>query len=138
MSLTSGDTFRAESIRAASACETIQSRMTDAPPPSRVPGEGMRNSKKVSAAMHISGRLSRIAAPSSGRLVLHFSGSRGTRRLEGPIAAEHADWSVPALVVFMANDVVFAAVTWNVYLRSRFAKEMATLHTLQPATAVAA
>ena len=54
------------------------------------------------------------------------------------IAAAHADWSVPALVVFMASYVVFAAITWNVYLRSRFAKEMATVHTLQPAAAAAA
>ncbi len=54
------------------------------------------------------------------------------------IAAEHADWSVPALVVFMASYIVFAGITWNVYLRSGFAKEMATLHTLQPATAAAA
>jgi NNP family nitrate/nitrite transporter-like MFS transporter len=33
------------------------------------------------------------------------------------VAAAHADWSVPALEVFLASYVVFAAVTWAVYLR---------------------
>jgi NNP family nitrate/nitrite transporter-like MFS transporter len=33
------------------------------------------------------------------------------------IAASHADWSVPALQVFLVSYVVFAAVTWVVYLR---------------------
>jgi len=33
------------------------------------------------------------------------------------VAAAHADWSVPALWVFLASYVVFAAVTWFVYLR---------------------
>ncbi len=33
------------------------------------------------------------------------------------VAAAHADWSVPALWVFLASYVVFAAVTWLVYLR---------------------
>jgi NNP family nitrate/nitrite transporter-like MFS transporter len=33
------------------------------------------------------------------------------------IAAANADWSVPALWVFMASYVVFAAVTWVVYIR---------------------
>ena len=33
------------------------------------------------------------------------------------VAAAHADWSVPALQVFLASYVVFAAVTWFVYLR---------------------
>jgi NNP family nitrate/nitrite transporter-like MFS transporter len=35
------------------------------------------------------------------------------------IAAAHADWSVPALQVFLASYVVFASVTWFVYLRRR-------------------
>jgi NNP family nitrate/nitrite transporter-like MFS transporter len=34
------------------------------------------------------------------------------------IAAAHADWSVPALQVFLGSYVVFAAVTWLVYIRS--------------------
>jgi len=33
------------------------------------------------------------------------------------VAAAHADWSVPALEVFLASYVVFAAVTWMAYLR---------------------
>jgi MFS transporter, NNP family, nitrate/nitrite transporter len=33
------------------------------------------------------------------------------------VAAAHADWSVPALRVFLASYVVFAGVTWFVYLR---------------------
>ena len=33
------------------------------------------------------------------------------------VAAAHSDWSVPALEVFLASYVVFAAVTWLVYLR---------------------
>jgi MFS transporter, NNP family, nitrate/nitrite transporter len=33
------------------------------------------------------------------------------------VAAAHADWSIPALWVFIAAYVVFAAVTWAVYLR---------------------
>ncbi|MGH9022205.1 MAG: MFS transporter, partial [Acidimicrobiia bacterium] len=37
------------------------------------------------------------------------------------IAAEHADWSVPALVVFLCSYIVFAGVTWFVYLRKHFA-----------------
>jgi MFS transporter, NNP family, nitrate/nitrite transporter len=34
------------------------------------------------------------------------------------VAAAHADWSVPALWVFVASYVFFAATTWFVYLRS--------------------
>jgi len=34
------------------------------------------------------------------------------------VAAAHSDWSVPALWVFIAFYVVFAATTWLVYLRS--------------------
>ncbi len=33
------------------------------------------------------------------------------------LAAEHADWSVPALQVFLVSYVVFAVTTWLVYLR---------------------
>jgi NNP family nitrate/nitrite transporter-like MFS transporter len=33
------------------------------------------------------------------------------------VAAAHADWSVPALQVFLGSYIVFAAVTWFVYLR---------------------
>src|SRR3954447_14960119 len=33
------------------------------------------------------------------------------------VAAAHANWSVPALWVFLVSYVVFAAVTWFVYLR---------------------
>jgi MFS transporter, NNP family, nitrate/nitrite transporter len=39
------------------------------------------------------------------------------------IAASHADWSVPALWVFLASYVVFAGVTWFVYLRRSVAIE---------------
>lgn len=34
------------------------------------------------------------------------------------VAAANADWSVPALQVFLGSYVVFAAVTWLVYIRS--------------------
>jgi NNP family nitrate/nitrite transporter-like MFS transporter len=33
------------------------------------------------------------------------------------VAASHADWSVPALQVFFASYLAFAAVTWIVYIR---------------------
>lgn len=33
------------------------------------------------------------------------------------VAAAHADWSVPALQVFLASYLVFAVVTWLVYVR---------------------
>ena len=39
------------------------------------------------------------------------------------IAASHADWSVPALWVFLGSYVVFAGVTWFVYLRRSVAIE---------------
>jgi len=35
------------------------------------------------------------------------------------VAAQHADWSVPALQVFLASYVIFAITTWFVYLRKR-------------------
>jgi MFS transporter, NNP family, nitrate/nitrite transporter len=35
------------------------------------------------------------------------------------VAAQHADWSIPALQVFLASYVVFAVTTWFVYLRKR-------------------
>jgi NNP family nitrate/nitrite transporter-like MFS transporter len=34
------------------------------------------------------------------------------------VAAAHSDWSVPALWVFLVSYVVFAGVTWLVYLRT--------------------
>ena len=37
------------------------------------------------------------------------------------VAAAHADWSVSALWVFFASYIVFAGVTWFVYLRTSFA-----------------
>ncbi len=40
-------------------------------------------------------------------------------------AAAHADWSVPALWVFLASYVVFAGVTWFTYLRRSPATEKA-------------
>ena len=39
------------------------------------------------------------------------------------VAAANADWSVPALWVFLASYVVFAAVTWFFYLRTSFATD---------------
>ncbi|MDX6680227.1 MAG: transporter, family, nitrate/nitrite transporter [Solirubrobacteraceae bacterium] len=39
------------------------------------------------------------------------------------IAAAHADWSVPALWVFLGSYVVFAGVTWFCYLRTSFATD---------------
>ncbi len=39
------------------------------------------------------------------------------------VAAAHADWSVPALWVFLGAYVVFAAVTWFCYLRTSFATD---------------
>jgi NNP family nitrate/nitrite transporter-like MFS transporter len=40
------------------------------------------------------------------------------------VAAAHADWSVPALWVFLGSYVVFAGVTWFVYLRTTFASRV--------------
>ena len=39
------------------------------------------------------------------------------------VAAAHADWSVPALWVFLVSYVVFAGVTWFVYMRENVATE---------------
>jgi NNP family nitrate/nitrite transporter-like MFS transporter len=39
------------------------------------------------------------------------------------VAAAHADWSVPALWVFLGSYIVFAGVTWAVYVRPSVAKE---------------
>ncbi|HEX9547227.1 MAG TPA: nitrate/nitrite transporter [Acidimicrobiales bacterium] len=39
------------------------------------------------------------------------------------VAATHSDWSVPALWVFLVSYVVFAGVTWFVYLRTNYAEE---------------
>ena len=41
------------------------------------------------------------------------------------VAASHADWSVPALWVFLGSYVVLAGVTWFVYLRTSDARETA-------------
>ena len=41
------------------------------------------------------------------------------------VAASHSDWSVPALWVFLVSYLVFAAVTWFVYLRRRLAVDRA-------------
>jgi NNP family nitrate/nitrite transporter-like MFS transporter len=37
------------------------------------------------------------------------------------VAAAHADWSIPALWVFLGSYIVFAGVTWFFYLRTSFA-----------------
>ncbi|MEO5679917.1 MAG: MFS transporter, partial [Acidimicrobiales bacterium] len=42
------------------------------------------------------------------------------------VAADHADWSVPALVVFLGSYVVLAGVTWFVFLRQPAAPTPAT------------
>jgi NNP family nitrate/nitrite transporter-like MFS transporter len=42
------------------------------------------------------------------------------------VAAAHSDWSVPALWVFLGSYLVFAAVTWAVYLRRTSTGETAT------------
>ena len=39
------------------------------------------------------------------------------------VAAANADWSIPALWVFLGAYVVFAAVTWFFYLRTSFATD---------------
>ncbi|HEX2119570.1 MAG TPA: hypothetical protein VHF91_10330, partial [Acidimicrobiales bacterium] len=39
------------------------------------------------------------------------------------VAAAHADWSTPALWVFLVSYVVFAGVTWFFYLRRNVATE---------------
>jgi NNP family nitrate/nitrite transporter-like MFS transporter len=39
------------------------------------------------------------------------------------VAQAHADWSIPALWVFLGAYVVFAAMTWFFYLRKSFAAE---------------
>jgi NNP family nitrate/nitrite transporter-like MFS transporter len=39
------------------------------------------------------------------------------------VAAAHSNWSVPALWVFLVSYVVFAGVTWAVYLRTNYAEE---------------
>ena len=40
-----------------------------------------------------------------------------TPALKVKVAAAHADWSIPALRVFLISYVVFAATTWLVYMR---------------------
>jgi MFS transporter, NNP family, nitrate/nitrite transporter len=51
------------------------------------------------------------------------SGERAPRRRADKlqIAQAHADWSVPALWVFLGAYVVFAGMTWFFYLRRSFA-----------------
>ena len=39
------------------------------------------------------------------------------------VAQAHADWSIPALWVFLGAYVVFAAMTWFFYLRKSFATD---------------
>jgi NNP family nitrate/nitrite transporter-like MFS transporter len=39
------------------------------------------------------------------------------------VAAAHSDWSVPALWVFLGSYIVFAGVTWLVYVRLSFASQ---------------
>ncbi|MGI9080018.1 MAG: MFS transporter [Acidimicrobiales bacterium] len=39
------------------------------------------------------------------------------------VAASHSDWSIPALWVFLGSYLVFAAVTWAVYMRKGSADE---------------
>jgi NNP family nitrate/nitrite transporter-like MFS transporter len=41
------------------------------------------------------------------------------------VAAAHSDWSVPALWVFLGSYLVFAAVTYAVYMRKSSADETA-------------
>ncbi len=41
------------------------------------------------------------------------------------VAADHADWAVPALMVFLVSYIVFAGLTWSVYLRGAMASEIA-------------
>lgn len=47
----------------------------------------------------------------------------GTPAEKVAVAAANADWSVPALWVFLVSYVVFASVTWFVYLRRSFATQ---------------
>ncbi len=51
------------------------------------------------------------------------------------VAAANADWSVSALAVFLVSYVVLGAVTYAVYLRSSFAREMALRPSPAPAAA---
>jgi NNP family nitrate/nitrite transporter-like MFS transporter len=41
------------------------------------------------------------------------------------IAADHADWAVPALMTFLVSYIVLAGVTWAIYLRGEMATEIA-------------
>jgi NNP family nitrate/nitrite transporter-like MFS transporter len=47
-----------------------------------------------------------------------------TPAAKAAIAKAHADWSVPALWVFLGSYVVFGVITWVAYLRSQLAHEM--------------
>jgi len=48
------------------------------------------------------------------------------------IAAAHADWSIPALWVFLGSYIVFAGVTWVAYLRPSFRTELRTVREGEP------
>jgi NNP family nitrate/nitrite transporter-like MFS transporter len=50
--------------------------------------------------------------------------SATSSQAKSAVAAAHADWSVPALRVFLVSYLALAAITWSVYLRSPFAKAM--------------
>jgi NNP family nitrate/nitrite transporter-like MFS transporter len=47
-----------------------------------------------------------------------------TPAAKAAIAKAHADWSVPALWIFLVSYIVFGVITWAVYLRSQLAQEM--------------
>ncbi len=49
-----------------------------------------------------------------------------TAQAKQAVVIAHADWSVPALWIFLVSYLVLAGVTWSVYLRSRLAREMVT------------
>jgi NNP family nitrate/nitrite transporter-like MFS transporter len=46
-----------------------------------------------------------------------------TPHAKAAVAAAHADWAVPALWIFLVSYVVFALVTWWVYVRTGVARE---------------
>jgi len=60
-----------------------------------------------------------------------------TPAAKAAVAAAHADWAVPALWVFLVSYVVFAVMTWSVYLRSDFAREMTATRTGSASRAMA-
>ena len=58
-----------------------------------------------------------VLPPGQPRRVGAGEGGQDAGR-EGAVAAAHADWSIPALWVFLGAYVVFAGVTWFCYLRT--------------------